>query len=375
MAESHGVWRPQNSSFYYCSFTVAGQRFNGSTKLASKREAIAFAKRWKESEVAKHKREVATGEKDMSFLDGVTRFMAEHGDKFFNAHLYEMHYDWLVERIGEKTPLSAIDDETVTRLLAERRKCHRFNRRKAGPITERYAVMSVVEPLKAVLTRGRRFWKVPLPEEPNWEQYRVHVDPRTRTMSISEELLIEKHSDADMWALIEFILLTALRRRDALIRWSQVDWGANLIRITTKGKKPHEIRITPQIRRLLEYAGSKERRHPEFVWTCVKHSRRNAGQRVPITYNAVLVRWKTILKKAGVKGLTIHDIRRTAGERMYRATGDIKAVSKFMGHRSVSITEKFYVHVVPDHVELRQLAMEYARQVMRERELANATLH
>ncbi|MCB4805875.1 integrase [Methylobacterium brachiatum] len=375
MAESHGVWKPQNSSTYYCSFTVAGTRFNGSTKLTSKREAIAFARRWKDSEVAKHKQEVATGEKDMPFLEAVTRFMSEVGDHFFNAQLYEMHYDWLVERIGEKTPLTAINDDMVTRLLAERRKCHRFKRRDAGPISERYAVMSVIDTLAAVLTRARRFWSVPLTSEPNWKQYRVAVDPRTRTMTMAEELLIEKNADADMWALVEFILLTALRRKDALIRWSQVDWGANLIRLTTKRKKAHEIRITPEIRRLLDYAGDEGRRHPEFVWTCEKEARHSIRGRVPVTYNAVHSRWKTVTRRAGITGLTIHDLRRTAGERMYRATGDIKAVSKFMGHRNSAVTEAFYVHVVPDHVELRQLAMEYARKVMRERAMLNATVH
>jgi site-specific recombinase XerC len=42
---------------------------------------------------------------------------------------------------------------------------------------------------------------------------------------------------------------------------------------------------------------------------------------------------------------------------MYKASDDIKAVSKFMGHRNVAITEEFYVHEVPDHVDLRHLAM------------------
>ncbi len=45
---------------------------------------------------------------------------------------------------------------------------------------------------------------------------------------------------------------------------------------------------------------------------------------------------------------TPHELRHTRGTILYRKTGDIYAVSRFLGHSSVKITEQIYVHVGVD---------------------------
>ena len=42
---------------------------------------------------------------------------------------------------------------------------------------------------------------------------------------------------------------------------------------------------------------------------------------------------------------TPHELRHTRGSLLYKATGDIYAVSRFLGHSSVKVTEQIYVHV------------------------------
>ena len=42
---------------------------------------------------------------------------------------------------------------------------------------------------------------------------------------------------------------------------------------------------------------------------------------------------------------TPHELRHTRGSLLYKSTGDIYAVSRFLGHASVTITERIYVHV------------------------------
>ena len=48
------------------------------------------------------------------------------------------------------------------------------------------------------------------------------------------------------------------------------------------------------------------------------------------------------------KRLSPHELRHTCGTLLYEKTKDIYAVSKFLGHSSINITAKYYVHADPD---------------------------
>lgn len=371
--EGENVWKPKKSQFYYTSFQVGGRRFSGSTRVTGRKEAVAFARRWKASEVEKLKAAGLARSREMTFLAAVDRYMEERGAFGTTARRYELAFDWLVPRVGERTPLSSVDDDMVARLVAERGAMYRRGEARYGLVSPATVTVDVVNPLQAMLSRARDLWKVPLPDMPHWKRHRVRGACRTRTMSVAEEMAV-KAAAGELWPVIEFILLTGLRRRDALVRWDQVDRVAKVIRVVAKGKKVHEVRITPGIERLLDGAAGPNR-HPRFVWCVTRRSRENMGRCAPVTVNGFLALFKTVLGRAGVKGLTLHDLRRTAGERMYRATGDIAAVSKFLGHSSIELTRRHYVHVVPDDVELRQLAMEHARTLLHARALEGGTVH
>jgi len=55
----------------------------------------------------------------------------------------------------------------------------------------------------------------------------------------------------------------------------------------------------------------------------------------------------------GVPRLSPHMLRHTCGTLLYAKTGDIFAVSKFLGHSSVDVTTKFYVHSSPEVLRKR----------------------
>jgi len=66
------------------------------------------------------------------------------------------------------------------------------------------------------------------------------------------------------------------------------------------------------------------------------------GERYPITYAGIRSASDRDWAKARVK-IRRHDMRRPASMRMLRETGDVKAVSEFLGHGGVAITEHFYL--------------------------------
>lgn len=363
MAQSHGVFLPKGSSIYYCTVQVKGKRKRTTTKCKSRKDAIAFARRWKQSLVAAAAVEAATevsAGPQMAFLPAVNRYMKEEGEKKVAHAQYEAFFDWLVDRIGADTPLSAITNDVVARLMTERAGEYRYGNPESGFLNPTYVQRSVLIPLRTVLRRAKDLWEVSLPREPSWGRHKVKDRFRTRVMTWDEEAAIKAVADPDLWRLVEFILLTGLRREDALVGWSDVDRTARVIRTRIKGDKPFEVRITAGIRNLLDEAAAHSWQGDE-IWTWVPTTGANARLRQPIGYGMFQQLWNATIRKAGVDGLTIHDIRRTAGERLYRATGDIAAVSNFLGHANVELTKKYYVHVRPDDVEERQLAMEWVR--------------
>lgn len=61
------------------------------------------------------------------------------------------------------------------------------------------------------------------------------------------------------------------------------------------------------------------------------------------------VRYDPLMKKIlqdypNIKKLNMHALRHTCGTLLYDSTKDIYAVSKYMGHSSVKVTEKYYMH-------------------------------
>ncbi len=139
-----------------------------------------------------------------------------------------------------------------------------------------------------------------------------------------------------------------------------MDEAAGVIHIIQKGERAHEVRITPVIRRLLAEARGK---HEELVWTYKVDQRSpmcpgEPGTLYPVTYGGFSSAFRWISEKAGENNCRIHDLRKTAGSRLYRVTGDIVGRPNFPRHSNITITRKHYMHVVPLDVARRVEACE-----------------
>lgn len=55
----------------------------------------------------------------------------------------------------------------------------------------------------------------------------------------------------------------------------------------------------------------------------------------------------------GIPRLTSHELRHTRGTNLYSSSGDIYAVSKYLGHASVETTAKYYIHTSPEVLRSR----------------------
>ncbi|WP_201834927.1 tyrosine-type recombinase/integrase [Microvirga zambiensis] len=356
----HGGRRPKlvtkfaRSPCYHFDFVVGGTRITGSTGETQEREAIRVARETRQRLVAQ---QVGLGPRRrgrpqaMTLLAAVERYHREVGLAWSDG----ARMDWLTDEIGDGTPLSEIDDDLVARLVANRKATHRWGDPKLGRVTPAEVNRSVPDLLRKLLLRARDVWKLYLPDMPHWRRHRQSEKPRQREMTIQEELALERAGRGDLRPLWQFALLSGLRKRNALLRWSQVDWSLGVIRVTVKGGTAREVPMTAEIRKLLR----RERgRHPEFVFTFVAQKtwteprrghRYMRGQRYPVTPNGFASSWRALCRAAGVDDLHIHDLRKTFGARMTRVAG-IAAASKGLHHSTIALTSKTYSYITTDDV-------------------------
>lgn len=81
----------------------------------------------------------------------------------------------------------------------------------------------------------------------------------------------------------------------------------------------------------------------------------SGGTYTPANYtkNRYNVFFRDCERDIGLHRLSPHELRHTCGTLLYQSSGDIYAVSKYLGHSNVNITSKFYIHASPEILRRR----------------------
>ena len=59
--------------------------------------------------------------------------------------------------------------------------------------------------------------------------------------------------------------------------------------------------------------------------------------------------WQRAIEKAGIReSFTPHDLRHYAASAVFQQSGDMAQVSKLLGHTTIGVTERIYVHLMPE---------------------------
>lgn len=346
------IYRTARSPFWQFDFQIRGYRFSGSTRLSDKRHAADYEKAEKSRAQILVDRLVADASKPLTMQRAADRWWNEHGQHLNDPDL-RARLDWLVAQLGPTTPLHAINDDIVSRLVERRR----LDVRRAGnddngkqlyrPITARTVNKTTVSLLRRVMRRARDNWDAAILREPIWKKHLLKETKfRIRELMPSEESALDAVEDADFRDVRRFAVITGLRRGNVLLKKSQVNFEAGTIAIISKGGVPRVLPLTAEAYAILWC----RRDHPtEHVFTfeaqrtrvCPKTKKKFIkGERYPITYYG-LGSNKRKWAAAGVDA-RIHDLRHTTGMRTLRATGNLKVTQKLLGHSDIAITAKFY---------------------------------
>lgn len=349
------VYKPKNSPYYHFDFRWRGSRFHGSTGKTARREAEAVEGSERDKLKFAESRGARAGSA-MAFDMAAGRYWTEVGQYSAERDL-DTNIARLVEWIGTDTPLSAVDDELLSRLVARRRGEPRMGKPALGLVSAGTVNRTVTELLRRILTRARTVWKIPLPDEPAWRSHKI-AEPgeRIRELTFDEEARIERVERDDYRPARLFAQATGLRRNEVVsLTWAQVDWHAGVIRVVGKGEKPRGIPITPEITDIL-WPLRDHHRTAVFTYiakrtrTCARSDRRFIrGKRYPVTYEGWASAFRRTVAKAEIEDFRLHDLRHTAGTRTLRGSKNLRAVQHLLEHSDVKTTTR-YAHALLDDV-------------------------
>jgi integrase len=123
-------------------------------------------------------------------------------------------------------------------------------------------------------------------------------------------------------------LLTGARRNNVLaMRWQDIDLATSTWRIpNTKNDEPHVVALVPEAVEILK---ARKPRSSDYVISAAS----KAGYMTPPKK-----RWASLLKRAGIQGLRIHDLRRSLGSWKTITGSSLAIIGKSLGHKSADAT-------------------------------------
>ena len=188
-----------------------------------------------------------------------------------------------------------------------------------------------------------------------------------RTLSLEEvNRLLYVAKDTDHYVYFATLIYTGLRRGELLaLRWRNLDLSSGKLSVVATAyklgsgeyriKEPKTLHsrrtvILPSslVELLKAYRFDQELLRiqlgigleaDDFVFSRADGS--------PVNPNAVTLAFGRILKRAGLKGVRIHDLRHTHATLMLTAGVHPKVVSERLGHANIGITLDIYSHVLP----------------------------
>ena len=217
-----------------------------------------------------------------------------------------------------------------------------------------------VELLRAIINKGK-LWSLVEGDNPATGITKFKLKPRQRFV-YSEELprliqAIDAEENQDVKDYVKISLYTGARKMNVLtMRWADVDLANAVWTIPdTKNDTPHTILLTgPELELLQRRFDNRRSFEYVFPGTGTK-SRHLADPKKG---------WHRILKRAGIKDLHLHDLRRTLGSYMAMTGASLSVIGNALNHKDVTTTRRVYAHSAH---EAERTAREVAHKRMFEK--------
>ncbi len=266
---------------------------------------------------------------------------------------------WLVPFFGGR-PVASIRPQHVQAFLAQAAQA---TSGRGRPLSAKSANNSLVL-LKEILQQGKR-WGF-LRENPAMEIKPARVEHREMDFFTTDEVrVLLSEADETARPLLMTAVLTGMRRNELLaLRWGDIDWKANQIRVRqqlfklTRKEAGDEDRwrfsdlksrysrraidVVPELRDALELHRLSAPLGSRDLVFC-----RADGE--PLDPEAMVDReFTATARRAGLRVIRFHDLRHTYAALQVAAGASPKYLQAQMGHSSIKVTLDLYGHLMPD---------------------------
>lgn len=173
---------------------------------------------------------------------------------------------------------------------------------------------------------------------------------RTRVLLVTEQQRLWQHLQPEYKRFGLLALLTGMRNEEMCnLRDDDLIWETRQIRVHGKGDKVRYVPLLPEVEGLL--LAQIEERDTVGINTGRKGPRYRAAKRLAEGYiflHAMRAYWENIsqaARKAKLKPLHVHDLRRTYATRAAESGVPMVRLQKYLGHENITMTAVFYVHL------------------------------
>jgi integrase len=126
---------------------------------------------------------------------------------------------------------------------------------------------------------------------------------------------------------VTFLYYCGVRVGEAVqIQWSQVDLAGALIRLEVEQTKTNEARTVPS---------------PDVLVDVLKRVKKKKG--LVFTSNGLRDDWTKATEAAGLSGLLVHDLRRSAIRNLIKAGVPEKVAMAISGHKTRSVFDRYHI--------------------------------
>jgi integrase len=329
------VYKRPGSETYSYDFQFKGSRYSGNTGCTTKREAEKFEER----ERQKAKSEIRPEGQPMTVGEATGRYFEEVGKFHANADTTLYVMAWLDRELGKSRLVESINDADIARLISKRRA----GKKPPSPATIN---RSVVQPMRALLTRAGDIWKQNV-QKISWKTHMLkEPQERVRELMADEEVRLFAALREDYHPLVRFALLTGCRMQECLdLEWRNIDWHERELSVTGKGDKTRMIPMTKELYTLLRALPRADAK--VFVYASQRADNAPRGKLIPIKREGLKSIFERAVTKAQIDNFSFHDLRHTRATRLLRKSGNIRLVKELLGHEDLSTTMK-YAHVTKE---------------------------
>jgi integrase len=217
-----------------------------------------------------------------------------------------------------------------------------------------------------VMARACRVYGLPVNPVAKVEKPRLATPGAIDVFSPEEvHALVRAATSEQDAALFLTAAFTGLRQGELIaLRWRDADFAGSYIRVsashtngvlsTPKSGKVRSLPMAPEVGEALARLGQRDRfvGADDLVFVGLAGGHLDAS--------ALLRRYRSAQRAAGLRPLRFHDLRHTFGTRVI-AEADIRRVQEWMGHADVQTTMR-YLHYAPRHDDAALVARAFSTE-------------